>query len=58
MHSVRDLERGEGAALHAQNLFEELVDWYEPIRRCYFRSKINLETDSLYAQPLRFRRIS
>ncbi|KAF9446742.1 hypothetical protein P691DRAFT_776657 [Macrolepiota fuliginosa MF-IS2] len=28
-HSLRDLDRGEGAALHAQ-IFEETVDWSEP----------------------------
>lgn len=28
-HSLRDLDRGEGAALHAQ-IFEETVDWLEP----------------------------
>lgn len=31
-HSVRDLERGEGAALIA-HLFEEQVDWSEPLRK-------------------------
>lgn len=31
-HSLRDLDRGEGAALHA-HLFEETVDWSEPIRK-------------------------
>ncbi|KAI6099139.1 hypothetical protein F5141DRAFT_1010544 [Pisolithus sp. B1] len=29
-HSLRDLDRGEGAALHAY-LFEELIDWMDPI---------------------------
>ncbi|KAF9551560.1 hypothetical protein CPC08DRAFT_674626 [Agrocybe pediades] len=29
-HSIRDLERGEGAALHA-HLFEETIDWTEPL---------------------------
>ncbi|KAI6168929.1 hypothetical protein EDD17DRAFT_1772627 [Pisolithus thermaeus] len=29
-HSLRDLDRGEGAALHAP-LFEELIDWMDPI---------------------------
>ncbi|TFY80734.1 hypothetical protein EWM64_g3273, partial [Hericium alpestre] len=29
MHNVRDLDRDEGAALHA-HLFEELIDWFEP----------------------------
>ncbi|KAL0064779.1 hypothetical protein AAF712_008326 [Marasmius tenuissimus] len=29
-NSLRDLDRGEGAALH-QHLFEETVDWSEPI---------------------------
>ncbi|KAI9448515.1 hypothetical protein H4582DRAFT_1901117 [Lactarius indigo] len=29
LHNVRELERGEGAALHA-HLFEELLDWFEP----------------------------
>ncbi|KAF5371960.1 hypothetical protein D9615_008060 [Tricholomella constricta] len=28
-HSLRDLDRGEGAALHA-HIFEETVDWSEP----------------------------
>lgn len=31
-HSIRDLDRGEGAALHA-HIFEETVDWSEPIRK-------------------------
>lgn len=30
--SLRDLDRGEGAALHA-HLFEETVDWSEPLRK-------------------------
>jgi len=29
LHNVRELERGEGAALHA-HLFEEILDWSEP----------------------------
>ncbi|KAI0299760.1 hypothetical protein B0F90DRAFT_1668591 [Multifurca ochricompacta] len=29
LHNVRELDRGEGAALHA-HLFEELLDWSEP----------------------------
>ncbi|KAG6918492.1 hypothetical protein DXG01_013852 [Tephrocybe rancida] len=29
-HTVKDLDRGEGAALHA-HLFEETVDWSEPM---------------------------
>ncbi|KAF8883408.1 hypothetical protein BD779DRAFT_1612268 [Infundibulicybe gibba] len=29
-HSLRELDRGEGAALHA-HLFEETIDWSEPI---------------------------
>ncbi|KAJ6612145.1 hypothetical protein B0H10DRAFT_1918313 [Mycena sp. CBHHK59/15] len=29
-HSLRDLDRSEGAALHA-HLFEETVDWYDPL---------------------------
>ena len=29
LHNVRDLDRDEGAALHA-HLFEELIDWSEP----------------------------
>ncbi|KAI0253040.1 hypothetical protein BJV78DRAFT_1153194 [Lactifluus subvellereus] len=29
LHNVRELERGEGAALHA-HLFEEVLDWSEP----------------------------
>ncbi|KAH7105260.1 hypothetical protein BKA62DRAFT_826568 [Auriculariales sp. MPI-PUGE-AT-0066] len=28
-HDLRDLDRGEGAAMH-HHLFEEVVDWYEP----------------------------
>jgi protein phosphatase 1 regulatory subunit 10 len=35
-HSIRDLERGEGAALHA-HLFEELIDWYDPPSKCTTR---------------------
>jgi len=31
MHSSRDLDREEGAALHA-HLFEESLDWYDPLR--------------------------
>ena len=34
MHNVRELDRGEGAALHA-HLFEELLDWSEPQRKSY-----------------------
>ncbi|CUA70404.1 ELKS/Rab6-interacting/CAST family member 1 [Rhizoctonia solani] len=30
-HSVRDLDRDEGAAMHKQLVFEELIDWSEPI---------------------------
>ncbi|KAF8681259.1 SNF2 family N-terminal domain [Rhizoctonia solani] len=30
-HSVRDLDRDEGAAMHKQLVFEELIDWTEPI---------------------------
>lgn len=33
-HSLRDLDRSEGAALHAPH-FEETIDWFEPIRECY-----------------------
>lgn len=29
IHNIRDLDRDEGAAMHAQ-LFEELIDWSEP----------------------------
>ncbi|KAH8106351.1 hypothetical protein BXZ70DRAFT_919222 [Cristinia sonorae] len=29
-HNLRDLDRGEGAALHAHVKFEEQVDWSEP----------------------------
>ncbi|KAL5530757.1 hypothetical protein ACEPAF_7015 [Sanghuangporus sanghuang] len=29
VHSIRDLERAEGAAMHI-HLFEEAIDWYEP----------------------------
>ena len=29
IHNIRDLDRDEGAAMHAQ-LFEELTDWIEP----------------------------
>ena len=28
-HNIRDLDRDEGAALHA-HLFEEQIDWFEP----------------------------
>ncbi|KAF7330885.1 hypothetical protein MVEN_02428000 [Mycena venus] len=31
VHSLRDLDRSEGAALH-MHLFEETVDWSEPLR--------------------------
>jgi protein phosphatase 1 regulatory subunit 10 len=30
-HSLRDLDRNEGAAMH-MHLFEETVDWSEPLR--------------------------
>ena len=30
-HSARDLERGEGAALH-RHVFEETIDWADPLR--------------------------
>ena len=29
VHNIRDLDRDEGAAMHA-HLFEELIDWVEP----------------------------
>lgn len=32
MHNVRDLDRDEGAALHA-HLFEEQIEWTEPSRK-------------------------
>jgi len=32
LHSSRDLDREEGAALHA-HLFEEALDWYDPVRK-------------------------
>jgi len=38
-HSIRDLERGEGAALHA-HLFEETIDWAEPLRKQTVYKKI------------------
>lgn len=41
-HSLRDLDRGEGAALHAQ-IFEETVDWTEPSRK-YIHVSEALET--------------
>jgi protein phosphatase 1 regulatory subunit 10 len=31
-HSIQELDRGEGAALHA-HLFEEAIDWSEPLRK-------------------------
>ena len=31
-HSIRDLERAEGAAMHI-HIFEESIDWYEPQRK-------------------------
>ena len=31
-HNIRDLDRDEGAALHA-HLFEEQIDWTEPLRK-------------------------
>ncbi len=34
MQNVRELDRGEGAALHA-HLFEEILDWSEPQRKRY-----------------------
>jgi protein phosphatase 1 regulatory subunit 10 len=30
-HNIRDLDRAEGAALH-HHLFEEAIDWFEPLR--------------------------
>lgn len=33
-HSIQELDRGEGAALHA-HLFEEAIDWTEPLREFY-----------------------
>lgn len=30
-HSVRDLDRDEGAAMHKHMVFEELIDWSEPM---------------------------
>lgn len=34
-HSLQELDRGEGAALHA-HLFEEAIDWFEPYGTSYF----------------------
>ena len=31
-HDLRDFDRGEGAAL--KHLFEEVVDWFEPVCKC------------------------
>jgi hypothetical protein len=31
--NLRDLDVGEGNALHV-HLFEETLDWYEPLREC------------------------
>jgi protein phosphatase 1 regulatory subunit 10 len=45
-HSLRDLDRGEGAALHAI-LFEEVMDWAEPLRKqtkSYFPRYFHNET--------------
>ncbi|KAF8629618.1 hypothetical protein AX15_003356 [Amanita polypyramis BW_CC] len=41
-HSLRDLDRGEGAALHA-HLFEEALDWSEPL---LIEIPIDIETHS------------
>lgn len=34
--NLRDLHRGEGAALHS-HLFEETIDWFEPLRKQFKR---------------------
>lgn len=38
-HSLRDLDRSEGAALHMPH-FEETIDWFEPICK-YFSECVN-----------------
>jgi hypothetical protein len=45
LHNVRELERGEGAALHA-HLFEELLDWSEPQRKHLFTYNKARRTDT------------
>ncbi|KAJ7179627.1 hypothetical protein C8R46DRAFT_1160152 [Mycena filopes] len=55
-HSVRDLDRSEGAALH-MHLFEETVDWSEPLRGSQSQEKATQEQReqtalvSLYMSP-------
>lgn len=36
MHDIRDLERAEGAALHAHASFEEVIDWSEPLGAFFY----------------------
>lgn len=58
-HSLRDLDRGEGAALHA-HLFEETVDWLEPSSKCipYSRECYGTERTDFDVQCLKYPRIS
>lgn len=44
--SARNMEKGEGAALH-RHIFEETVDWSEPIRQYFFQNQsVNIISDS------------
>lgn len=47
-HSLRDLDRGEGAALHA-HLFEETIDWAEPLREWIFRVRVCVSALIIFA---------
>jgi protein phosphatase 1 regulatory subunit 10 len=47
VHNIRDLDRDEGAAMHAQ-LFEELIDWMEPQGE---RPQITCSVPVLIPQP-------
>lgn len=48
-HSLRDLDRGEGAALHAPHLFEETIDWSEPLRESSLHSHYSNDTHVMLA---------
>ncbi|CAE6397231.1 unnamed protein product [Rhizoctonia solani] len=55
-HSVRDLDRDEGAAMHKQLVFEELIDWTEPIALVILDSQLperGLQSEEAHVQSER-----
>ena len=50
-HNLRDLDRGEGAALHTL-LFEEVIDWSEPQRKPSSFVLVSVASNLIIAYPL------